>query len=172
MSGYNRRTGGVEHFDVAAQGDCAVLLARLLQAGSGPGQRVDECPGRRVWLYTTHIPASSPMKPVVNRFARRPGRASRTLVAERCGQYSRVLLGVDGGSGYLYAVGHANGGLWCCICGGSASSTSTDRPNPVGMHRITVVAVDGLRLQVNNLEALDGTPIVDVKPVLGGIPER
>jgi tRNA-Thr(GGU) m(6)t(6)A37 methyltransferase TsaA len=49
---------------------------------------------------------------------------------------------------------------------------SPDRPNPIGLHRVTVVAVDGLRVTVGDLEALDGTPIVDVKPVLGGIAER
>lgn len=55
---------------------------------------------------------------------------------------------------------------------GVFSTRSPDRPNPLGLHRVTVLAVDDLRLQVNNLEALDGTPVVDVKPVLGGIPER
>ncbi|TDW76854.1 tRNA (N6-threonylcarbamoyladenosine(37)-N6)-methyltransferase TrmO [Kribbella pratensis] len=55
---------------------------------------------------------------------------------------------------------------------GVFSTRSPDRPNPLGLHRVTVLAVDDLRLQVNNLEALDGTPIVDVKPVLGGIDER
>ncbi len=42
------------------------------------------------------------------------------------------------------------------------------RPNPIGVHRTTVVAVDGNRVQVAALEAIDGTPIVDCKPVLGG----
>ena len=37
---------------------------------------------------------------------------------------------------------------------------------------MTVLEVDGLRLRVRDLEALDGTPVVDVKPVLGGIAER
>lgn len=55
---------------------------------------------------------------------------------------------------------------------GVFSTRSPDRPNPLGLHRVTVLAIDGLRLHVNNLEALDGTPIVDVKPVLGEIPER
>jgi tRNA-Thr(GGU) m(6)t(6)A37 methyltransferase TsaA len=55
---------------------------------------------------------------------------------------------------------------------GVFSTRSPDRPNPLGLHRVTVLAVDDLRLHVNNLEALDGTPIVDVKPVLGGIAER
>ncbi len=55
---------------------------------------------------------------------------------------------------------------------GVFSTRSPDRPNPVGLHRVTVLAVDGVRVRVRNLEALDGTPIVDVKPALGGIAER
>lgn len=55
---------------------------------------------------------------------------------------------------------------------GVFSTRSPDRPNPLGLHRVTVLAVDGLRLHVNNLEAIDGTPIVDVKPVLGDISDR
>jgi tRNA (Thr-GGU) A37 N-methylase len=47
------------------------------------------------------------------------------------------------------------------------STRSPDRPNPIGLHRVTVLEVDGLRVRVNDLEALDGTPVVDVKPVLG-----
>lgn len=50
---------------------------------------------------------------------------------------------------------------------GVFSTRSPDRPNPVGLHRVRIVAVDGLRALVHDLEALDGTPIVDVKPVLG-----
>jgi tRNA (Thr-GGU) A37 N-methylase len=49
---------------------------------------------------------------------------------------------------------------------------SADRPNPVGLHRVTVLAVDGTRVRVRPLEALDGTPIVDVKPVLRSAEER
>jgi tRNA-methyltransferase O len=43
---------------------------------------------------------------------------------------------------------------------------SADRPNPIGLHEVKVAAVEGLRIRVRHLEALDGTPIVDVKPVL------
>ncbi|MCA1656005.1 MAG: tRNA (N6-threonylcarbamoyladenosine(37)-N6)-methyltransferase TrmO [Pseudonocardiaceae bacterium] len=50
---------------------------------------------------------------------------------------------------------------------GVFSTRSPDRPNPIGLHRVAVVAVDGLRVLVRDLEALDGTPVVDVKPVLG-----
>jgi tRNA-Thr(GGU) m(6)t(6)A37 methyltransferase TsaA len=49
---------------------------------------------------------------------------------------------------------------------GVFSTRSSDRPNPIGLHRVTVMSIDGLRLQVSDLEAVDGTPILDVKPVL------
>jgi tRNA-Thr(GGU) m(6)t(6)A37 methyltransferase TsaA len=51
---------------------------------------------------------------------------------------------------------------------GVFTTRSSDRPNPIGLHRVTVVAVDGLRMRVRDLEALDGTPILDVKPPLRG----
>ena len=49
---------------------------------------------------------------------------------------------------------------------GVFSTRSADRPNPVGLHRVEIVAIQGAGVRVRNLEALDGTPIVDVKPVL------
>jgi tRNA-Thr(GGU) m(6)t(6)A37 methyltransferase TsaA len=55
---------------------------------------------------------------------------------------------------------------------GVFSTRSPDRPNPVGLHRVTVLAVDGTRLRVRGLEALDGTPVVDLKPPLGRLAER
>ena len=55
---------------------------------------------------------------------------------------------------------------------GVFNSRSPDRPNPIGLHRVTVVAIDGLRFRVSALEALDGTPILDVKPRLRTIDER
>ena len=50
---------------------------------------------------------------------------------------------------------------------GVFNTRSPDRPNPIGLHRVEVVTVDDNRLRVRNLEALDGTPVIDVKPVLG-----
>lgn len=50
---------------------------------------------------------------------------------------------------------------------GVFSTRSADRPNPIGIHRTQIVATDGLRILVSHLEAVDGTPIVDLKPVLG-----
>ena len=55
---------------------------------------------------------------------------------------------------------------------GVFSTRSPDRPNPIGLHRVPVIAVDGLRIQVGGLEALDGTPVLDVKPVLDKTAER
>lgn len=49
---------------------------------------------------------------------------------------------------------------------GVFSTRSADRPNPIGLHRVEILAIDGSRIQVRHLEALDGTPVVDVKPVL------
>lgn len=51
---------------------------------------------------------------------------------------------------------------------GVFSTRSADRPNPIGLHRVRIAALDGLRVRVTDLEAVDGTPVVDVKPVLGG----
>jgi tRNA (Thr-GGU) A37 N-methylase len=42
---------------------------------------------------------------------------------------------------------------------------SADRPNPIGLHEVEVLEVDGARLHVAPLEAIDGTPVVDLKPV-------
>ncbi len=49
---------------------------------------------------------------------------------------------------------------------GVFSTRSADRPNPVGLHRVRILAMDGLRMRVDGLEAVDGTPVIDVKPVL------
>lgn len=49
---------------------------------------------------------------------------------------------------------------------GIFATRSPDRPNPLGLHRVTLRAIAGNRLQVGPLEAIDGTPVVDIKPVL------
>lgn len=52
---------------------------------------------------------------------------------------------------------------------GVFSTRSQDRPNPIGVHRVTVVSIlDPLRFQVRDLEAFDRTPIIDVKATLEG----
>lgn len=49
---------------------------------------------------------------------------------------------------------------------GVFATRSPNRPNPVGLHQVQVTFVDGLRLGVRHLEAVDGTPILDIKPML------
>jgi hypothetical protein len=62
-------------------------------------------------LYTIRIPVSSPMKPVVKPVRTRTWQVFESLVAMKCGRYGTLLLGIDkdAKTGYLYAVGHANG---------------------------------------------------------------
>jgi tRNA-Thr(GGU) m(6)t(6)A37 methyltransferase TsaA len=49
---------------------------------------------------------------------------------------------------------------------GVFATRSQDRPNPIGLHRVTVLEVTDQNLRVTPLEAIDGTPIVDIKPIL------
>jgi len=49
---------------------------------------------------------------------------------------------------------------------GVFSTRSSDRPNPLGLHRVTVLEITGNRLKVRPIEAIDGTPVADIKPVL------
>lgn len=51
---------------------------------------------------------------------------------------------------------------------GVFATRSPDRPNPIGLHRVRVLEVTPGRLRVGPLEAVDGTPVVDIKPVLPG----
>lgn len=55
---------------------------------------------------------------------------------------------------------------------GVFSTRSPDRPNPIGLHTVTVTAVETGALTVTGLEAIDGTPVLDVKPVLGEVADR
>jgi tRNA-Thr(GGU) m(6)t(6)A37 methyltransferase TsaA len=55
---------------------------------------------------------------------------------------------------------------------GVFNTRSADRPNPIGLHPVEIVSIEGRRIRVRNLEAVDGTPIVDIKPVLNGQARR
>ncbi|MCG3154734.1 MAG: S-adenosyl-L-methionine-binding protein [bacterium] len=55
---------------------------------------------------------------------------------------------------------------------GVFATRSPDRPNPVGLHRVSVLEVAGRRLRVAPMEAIDGTHVVDIKPVLKAFDER
>ena len=49
---------------------------------------------------------------------------------------------------------------------GVFSTRSPARPNPIGLHEVQILEIDGTRVRVSQLEALHGTPVVDLKPVL------
>ncbi len=49
---------------------------------------------------------------------------------------------------------------------GVFSTRSPERPNPIGLHRVQILAIDGRRFRVKNLEAVNETPIIDIKPVI------
>lgn len=55
---------------------------------------------------------------------------------------------------------------------GVFSTRSPARPNPIGLHEVRLIQRDGPRLRVSALEAIDGTPVLDVKPVLAGAAQR
>ncbi|WP_433725331.1 tRNA (N6-threonylcarbamoyladenosine(37)-N6)-methyltransferase TrmO [Nocardia sp. CA-129566] len=55
---------------------------------------------------------------------------------------------------------------------GVFATRSPDRPNPIGLHRVTIAESDGRILTVHGLEAIDGTPVLDLKPLLGPAGER
>ncbi len=55
---------------------------------------------------------------------------------------------------------------------GVFATRSPDRPNPIGLHRCRILGRDGTGLRVSGLEAVDGTPVVDVKIALGAVEDR
>ncbi|NIK59842.1 hypothetical protein [Kribbella shirazensis] len=79
-------------------------------------------------LYTIRLPLTSPIKPVVKRVRDSTWQAFDALIAEKCGQYGTLLLGIDKDtqSGYLYAVGHANGAATVIKGLGKVPATFTD----------------------------------------------
>jgi tRNA-Thr(GGU) m(6)t(6)A37 methyltransferase TsaA len=52
---------------------------------------------------------------------------------------------------------------------GVFATRSPDRPNPIGLHRVTIRRISGNRLRVGPIEVVDGTPVVDIKPVLASV---
>ena len=53
---------------------------------------------------------------------------------------------------------------------GVFNTRSADRPNPIGLHQVEILEIDGRRMRVRNLEAVDGTPVVDLKPMIRQTP--
>ncbi|MFI5696055.1 hypothetical protein ACIA58_29650 [Kribbella sp. NPDC051586] len=84
-------------------------------------------------LYTIHIPSGAPMKPIVKQVRSSTWQGFETLIAQQCGQYGSLLLGIDRDThlGYLYAVGHATGPTTVIQSFGKVTTTFTD---PVYFH--------------------------------------
>jgi tRNA-Thr(GGU) m(6)t(6)A37 methyltransferase TsaA len=57
-------------------------------------------------------------------------------------------------------------------CQGVFSTRSPDRPNPIGLHAVVIEAVEENAITIHNLEAIDGTPVLDIKPILGRVHQR
>jgi len=49
---------------------------------------------------------------------------------------------------------------------GVFATRSPDRPNPIGIHPVTILQIEGAKIKVSNLEAIHGTPVIDLKPVI------
>ena len=91
-------------------------------------------------------------------------------------QFSEALLGMDVGHELIVITWlheaerdrlrvHPRGDESSPLTG-VFSTRSPDRPNPLGLHRVTVREIVGNRIRIGPMEAIDGTPVVDIKPVL------
>ena len=92
-------------------------------------------------------------------------------------EYAAALTGLDNGDEIIVVTWlhladrntltvHPRGDEKRAITGVFATR-SPDRPNPIGLHRATITGVESPNIAVASFEAVDGTPIVDIKPVLG-----
>jgi tRNA-Thr(GGU) m(6)t(6)A37 methyltransferase TsaA len=97
-------------------------------------------------------------------------RVAQGLLGIRAGDELIVLTWLHRARRDVLQV-HPRGRLEAPLTGVFATR-SPDRPNPVGLHRVSVLEVAGQRLRVAPMEAIDGTPIVDIKPVLGPLDAR
>jgi len=88
----------------------------------------------------------------------------------RVGTEIIVLTWLDRARRDVLAV-HPRGDQDNPMCG-VFSTRSPDRPNPIGLHKVLILAIDDTRIGVRNLEALDRTPILDIKPLLEPVGER
>lgn len=81
-----------------------------------------------------------------------------------------VVTWLDGGDRNVLEV-HPRGDV-ARPTQGVFTTRSPSRPNPIGLHDVELLAIDDARLHVRPLEAIDGTPVVDIKPALGPVAER
>jgi len=99
--------GGVWRNKASARGFAAVKSMALISKSKTYDTFLANTRGGA--LYTIHIPISAPMKPIVKQVRASTWQGFETLLAQKCGQYGTLLLGIDQdtNTGYLYAFGHA-----------------------------------------------------------------
>ncbi len=97
-------------------------------------------------------------------------RAAQGLVGLKAGDELIILTWLHLADRSLLKV-HPRGNLDAPLAGVFATR-SPDRPNPIGLHEVTVLEITGQRLRIAPIEAIDGTPVIDIKPVLRRLEDR
>jgi hypothetical protein len=118
--------GGVWRNKVSAPGFAAVKSMALISSTKTYDTFLANTRGGA--LYTIHIPTTAPMKPIVKQVRSKTWQGFETLLAQQCGQYGTVLLGIDRDThtGYMYALGHATGATTVIQSFGKVPATFTD----------------------------------------------
>lgn len=121
----------------------------LTERAAAPRQPDEGAPPARILLDAAYRPAAADLRP-----------GDRIVVLTWLHLADRTALSV-----------HPRGEPGRPVTG-VFSTRSPDRPNPVGLHVVSVVGVAGDVVQVDRLEAVDGTPVIDIKPILGPVEHR
>ena len=125
------------------------IASSLTDRSGAPKQADEDAPPAQIVLFSEFIQAARDLQPgdeiLVLTWLHLGDRT--TLTVHPRGDLSRPLTGVF-------------------------STRSPDRPNPIGLHAVTIESVADGALTVRNLEAIDGTPVLDIKPVLRNQRER
>ncbi|MFE3758444.1 tRNA (N6-threonylcarbamoyladenosine(37)-N6)-methyltransferase TrmO [Nocardia tengchongensis] len=135
-----------DHFEVRAVGR---VRSPLTARAGAPRQADEDAPPAEIVLAAEYAAAAADLQP---------------------GMRVILLTWLHAGSRDVLAV-HPRGDRSRTPTGVFATR-SPDRPNPIGLHEVTLTAVSPDVLGVAGLEAIDGTPILDIKPVLGSIETR
>lgn len=102
------------------------------------------------------------------------GAPQATIIIEP--EYRQAMLGLSVGSGILvFTWLHKSNRDTLTTkprndpgaeTAGVFATRSPDRPNPIGMHEAEIIAITNGQIKISNLEVIDGTPVIDIKPVL------
>lgn len=132
----------MEHHDLVLR-PIGQVRSELKSTGASPRQGKEGAPDAWIDLDAAYVPGLDGMQP-----------GAQLVVMTWLHRADRTLLRVHPRDD----LSNPLTGVFC--------TRSADRPNPVGLHRVTLRSIAGASLLVGPLEAIDGTPIVDIKPVL------